>query len=44
MVIKVKGQVVEEPEKIKEHGEGFAVREKIQRTPPEERARRERLQ
>ena len=41
-VIKVKGQVVEDGEQIKEHEQGFAVREKIQRTPPEERAARNR--
>lgn len=34
--IKIKGEVVKDGEKIKEHQEGFNVREKIVRTPPQE--------
>jgi len=38
--VKIKGVLVEDDGKIKEHGEGFAVRERIVRTPPEEAQRR----
>ena len=35
-IIKIKGEIVKDGEKIKEHQEGFLVREKIVRTPPQE--------
>ena len=38
--VKIKGVLVEDDGKIKEHGEGFAVRERIVRTPPEEAQKR----
>jgi len=41
-VIKIKGEVINDDTKIKEHGEGFHTRPKLPRTPPEEQARRER--
>lgn len=42
--MKVKGEVVTDDGKLKEHGEGFGNKIKIPRTPPEERARRAHLQ
>ncbi len=38
--VKIKGELIKDEEKIKEHGEGFGIREKILRTPPEEQMRR----
>lgn len=39
--VKIKGELVNDETKLKEHGEGFVSREKIARTPPEEQMQRE---
>jgi hypothetical protein len=39
--VKIKGELVNDENKLKEHGEGFVSREKIARTPPEEKMQRD---
>lgn len=39
--VKIKGALVTEEKQLVEHGEGFVSREKIARTPPEEKKRRQ---
>lgn len=40
VLVKIKGELVEDETKLKEHGEGFLSREKIARTPPDDETRR----
>ena len=37
--VKIKGELVNDEGQLKEHGEGFVTREKIARTPPEDKVR-----
>lgn len=40
--VKIKGETIRDENQLKEHGEGFQAREKINRTPPEEEGQRYR--